>query len=571
MKKLRTIPMRRVITALLCGLMVFYTVACTYYKVAVKSRGALPEIAAVQGEKIMYLHNGDEVYLIKSLAMAEENGVQYVAMELDSAGVPVSLAPHRADYPTKDTPAWDTTYLNKPIYYPERKKRYRAPRESAVTREVHFYLTELTEGLAPGVVQLPASAFKEIHVLKKDVGSTVYLVVLTTVGVFVIFTIILALTKSSCPYVYAFDGNQFIFQGEIYSGAVLHNLERADYLPMPLLQAKKGAYRLRIANELKEQQFVNFAELQAIRHPEGTQALFDVNGAPQLIAAPQLPRSATSALGNNAGELTAQKEGLAFLFDEEQAGRNSLTLQFENRPGAAQAKLILSAKNSMWFDHLFGRFAAKFGAAYPAWVQIQENMSRAQRIQTQNDQDFPLSVYLKTASGDWQLAGRFPLAGPLGWRDMVLPLDPALLQGETVDIRLETGYRFWEVDYAAIDFSENNGMEIVTLPVKSAKDQDGNSQLKALANDDDQYLEQLRTGDYTEMCFRALQPPKGQAQTLFLHTKGYYVHVRDFKGEPQMDALEKFRQPHYFDQFSKAEYRQFISGIRLESDEPVIK
>jgi hypothetical protein len=35
MKKIRTsIPLRRLITALLCGLMVFYTIACSYSKAA---------------------------------------------------------------------------------------------------------------------------------------------------------------------------------------------------------------------------------------------------------------------------------------------------------------------------------------------------------------------------------------------------------------------------------------------------------------------------------------------------------------------------------------------------------
>ena len=198
-------------------------------------------------------------------------------------------------------------------------------------------------------------------------------------------------------------------------------------------------------------------------------------------------------------------------------------------------------------------------------------MTTEQRIQAQNDQDFPLSVYVKTSSGQWEPAGRFPLAGPLAWRDMVLPLDPVMRQGETLEIRLETGYRFWELDYAAIDFSENTGMEVVTMPIKSAKDQHGKSQLQAIASDDERYLEQLRTGDYSELRFKALNPPKGQAQTLFLQAKGYYVHVRDFKGQPQLGELEKFRQPHYFDQFSKTEFRQFMSGMRIESDEVIIK
>lgn len=575
MKKLRTIPLRRAITAFLCGLMVFYTIACSYYKVAINTQKNLPIIVAQQSQKIMYLHNGSDVYLIKSLKMAEADGMESVSMDIVQANEPVSIKPHQTEYSTKKTPIWDTVYINTPHYVPGKSKRYNSTQEAGIIREVHFYLNAPVTGLAPGIVQIPAASFYEIHVISKDAAKSAVVTVLTTLGVtgglFLLLGIILVLTKSSCPYVYAFDGNQYVLQGEIYSGAVLRNLERADHLPMPLLQAVQGEYRLRIANELKEQQYVNFASLKAIRHPEGTQALFDVTGAPQLISQPQPPIQAESALGQDLRMLVIQSDQQAFQFDEQEALKNSARLSFRNQPGAMHAKLLLNAKNTLWFDHLFGRFATKFGSAYPAWVQTQQSMTTEQRVQAQNDQDFPLSVYIKTSSGQWEPAGKFPMAGPLAWRDMVLPLDPVMLQGETVEIRLETGYRFWEINYVAIDFSNNVDMKLVTMPTKSAKDQSGKSQLKALADNDGLYLEQLSTGNYTEMIFKALPPPRGQAQTLFLHCKGYYVHVRDFNGQPQLGELEKFRQPHYFDQFSKTEFRQFMSGMRIESDEVIIK
>ncbi len=545
MKKLRTIPMRRVISAFLCGLMVFYTIACSYYRTVVKGPEQIPTIAATETKRTMFLHFGEDTYCIKSLHVIDN---QTVVLEIDSQGM------------------W---HFYDPVHRTGRVREY----NSTILKEMHFYLSPpINADFEQGKVELPITAFKEVRIIKVDGERTLFANVGVLLGVGLglaviaggIFLIVWA--ASSCPYVYVYDGEKYIFQGEIFSGATFPNMERHDYLPLPQLQPVKGEYQLCIANELQENQFVNMAQLQAIRHPEGTQALLDVHGVPQLVAAPQLPLSARSALGNDAGTMIAQKDGLAFLFDEEQAEKNSLTMQFENRPDAANPKLVLHAANSVWVDQLFGRYLEKWGDTYPQWAARQAAMSYEQRQEQNIRQDFYLSAFVKDAGGQWQLAGRFPLAGPMARRDMVLPIDRALLHGDKVDIRLETAYRFWDLDYAAMDFSDNTGMEIVSIPARSAKDQSGKSQLKALAGDDDLYLRQLRTGDFTDLRFKALSPSPGHAHTFFLHTKGYYEYVRNYSGEPKMDELEHFRKPHYFDQFSKEEYRRAPMVIRVESD-----
>ncbi len=538
--------MRRAITAFLCGLMVFYTIACSYYRTVVKGPEQIPAIAAKEMNKTMFLHFGADTYHIKSLYV-KNNQTAIIEIETLSRIMPIYNA--------------DT-----------RSGKIKAGYEG-ILREMHFYLSPTENAdFSQGKVELPITSFHQVHIVKADEVRNVITGVFGAMSIVAVVSLVAGgvgllienLKDTSCPYVYVYDGENYIFQGEIYSGAVLRNLERDDHLALPLLHASRGEYRMRIANELKEKQFVNLAEMQAIRHPEGTQALFDINGAPQLIANPQMPTQVASAMGTDVGALTARKDGQAFLFDEDQAERNSLTLQFNNQPGARHPKLVLQASNSFWVDHLFGRYLEKWGNTYPQWVDRQAAMSYEQRQSQNISQDFPLTAFIKGADGQWQLAGRFPLAGPMARRDMVLPLDPTILQGETVEVRLETGYRFWVVDYAAIDFSENIGMEILTLPAMSAKDQNGISQMKALAQDDKMYLKQLQTGDYTDLRFRAIAPPKGQTQTLFLHTKGYYEHVRDFQGEPKMDELEHFRKPHYFDQFSKEEYRKLPTTYRIE-------
>jgi hypothetical protein len=555
--------LRRLITALLCCTMLFYTIACNFYRVTYYPPGNVVQDPGIQSQKIMFLHNSADVFLIKWVTWKANEEGQTMSMELVA-----------------------TDSLDSKVYYHSgRSKKYRPSVEGSVIREAHFYLSSPMVGLSPGVKDIPVTALKEVHVIDRDTDkstiSTVFLVtgISVVAGTAILYVAAMAalssafnaIPSSSCPYIYTYDGEQFVFEGEIFSGAVLSNLERHDYLELTKLMPEKGKYRIVIANELKEQQFINLAEIQAVYHPLGAQVAYDAQGTLQLISAPQLPKAANSALGQNVYALIAQKDQQAYLFDEEQAPLNQLVLRFHNMQNGGQPKLVLRAKNALWFDMLYQRYTEKWGTAYPLWIAQQEAMGAVATMNKINEQDFLLSAYLKDADGRWQLAGRLPLAGPMGWRDMVLPLNPALLHGETVELRIETGYHFWEVDYAAIDFSDNAGMEVVTIPPQYAKDQSGKSQLNALASDDELYMKQPHTGNSTEIRFKALTPPENRAQTLFLHTKGYYLHVRNYQGEPQLKELARFDEPHYLNQFSKDEFRRFSNSFRLESDTLIAK
>ena len=47
--------------------------------------------------------------------------------------------------------------------------------------------------------------------------------------------------------------------------------------------------------------------------------------------------------------------------------------------------------------------------------------------------------------------------------------------------------------------------------------------------------------------------------TAFLHTKGYYEHVREYEGIPDMVELRHFRKPGRFIEFSKEKYQEQLN------------
>ncbi len=63
-------------------------------------------------------------------------------------------------------------------------------------------------------------------------------------------------------------------------------------------------------------------------------------------------------------------------------------------------------------------------------------------------------------NGVWKEVENLPSVGPLSYRDLGIQLDLEGIDEEVVEIKLETGYMFWEVDYVGIDYSVDLPYEI---------------------------------------------------------------------------------------------------------------
>ena len=101
-------------------------------------------------------------------------------------------------------------------------------------------------------------------------ARTIGLVAGVTVGAFVAFVAIALATKQSCPFIYSWNGSEYVFDAEPYGGAVTRGLERDDYSELENLRAENGLYRLMVTNEVPETQYTNLMELQVVDHPAAT-------------------------------------------------------------------------------------------------------------------------------------------------------------------------------------------------------------------------------------------------------------------------------------------------------------
>ncbi len=365
----------------------------------------------------------------------------------------------------------------------------------------------------------------------------------------------------SCPFIYIQDGDTERFMGEFFSGAVTENMARHDFLPLPGFEPVDGVYELRIANEMEERQYTDLAVLEAVEHPADMEVLITPEGTPILFAAPLLPAEAVTDQGTNCEVVMAARDGIAYDFTDECAEKenfSSLSLAFDKPAGVDQAHVILHVKNTMWSMMMYESFMSMFGSRYDDYVEHQRDRSAEQKTQWLKDQGQMLEVQLRRA-GQWETVHWVNLPGPFSFRSEVVPLDVSNTDEGPVELRLVAGYHFWELDYAAIDYTEQPGMVKTPLALLSAEDELGQDVASHLLEVDGDYLERLFIGADATLKFQALPASEpGNVHSVFMHAYGYYEPIREYAGIPNMTELKKFKEPGHFARFSKEQFNDIV-------------
>jgi hypothetical protein len=522
----------------------FQLIACNYYRTRTEDPSAIKNLYSLSKGKIFLLHQGSKTW---SLTDPVLNGDE---LEGKLNDVPASLTNYAYTDPVKS-------------------HRYQSKDKYNALNLVHLYINEYRQEEGSQVA-IPVSSIKRIDIVEKDTGRTIATHVLSTigitVGVLLLISIIILLTKSSCPFVYTHNGEGYEFTGEAYGGAIFAPLERDDFMPLPNMVPVENEYRLRITNELKERQYTNLAELWVVQHPADSKVLLDNKGNVHTLSAIQAPVAAQTNAGESCLEPLLKQDKASHLFNEDvpENKPNEAILTFDKPSEAVNGKLVLHAQNSLWLDYLFGEFTQQFGSYYNKWAASQKRESYEKLSQWQHEQGIPLSVYLETNKG-WQLVDHIESVGPLASRDLVVPVNLADVQAkDQIRIKLTSGFMFWEVDYVGIDYTANVPVKMEKYKPARAVNEKGQDVRQALSGNDEVYLHQLQPGTAVSISYRhVVQQAPGTTLSTFLHTKGYYEHVRDYTGTPDVPELISFRKPGRFIEFSKEKYQEVNKQMRL--------
>ncbi len=489
------------------------------------------------------LRNGPHAYYMKDVSLSEDR--RSIQCTLDSLP---------SDHQLYLTRGRSGTMHYKP----------KNPDDIKVLNEVHFFVTPATSTTI-GQYVLQLDNIQKIEVIQHDRGRTTVDYVLSSVGgvlgVIIVAAVIALATKSSCPFVSAYTGNDFELQGEIYGGAIYPQLARNDYMPLRMQPVANGKLMIKISNELREKQYTDVADLLVISHDKNSKVLADQKGNLYSISNASVPLKAwTSDKTDVLPLLIKSNDDQLLRFDDTLTAStdNYVITQFKNESHSSKAKLILSVKNSYWVDYLYTELAKKFGTYYSTYVKKQTKKPASELIQWAKDQHIPLEVSLKTKTGWEKITGLITI-GPLATRELIVPLDLTNITDDNIEIKLSSGFMFWEIDYAAIDFSDDKYFSVQRISPSTAIDETGKNVLPELNKEDNNFLEQPVPGNVATLEYECSPQPENVSMSYILHTRGYYTHSWDFKDKPNFAFLKQLKKPGAFPSYSCQLYKKLVN------------
>ena len=205
MKWLRSHRMRKATALFLCGITMVYLTSCNYYKVVRYGAQDLGRIDSIQAQKKILLHNGVDIYRVRSLKV--ENGTM-ISMLLETPARDSVKVAKEIHYPNTGYTKIDTVLEYEPPYlYPIREsERYRPAKERSVLREVHLFLGQPLIELQPGLVEFPAESIWEIRVIENNSGKSVAVSAAIVMGGLLVASIIGMLIAPSLTFHYQWPG-----------------------------------------------------------------------------------------------------------------------------------------------------------------------------------------------------------------------------------------------------------------------------------------------------------------------------------------------------------------------------
>lgn len=373
------------------------------------------------------------------------------------------------------------------------------------------------------------------RIKKIDAAKTTVAVLGGIVGAALLVVIIIAATKESCPFVYSFDGNKYVFDAEPLGGATTKGLVRQEYSRLEHLKETDGKYKLRVTNEVNETQFVNGISLYVVDHPQNTEAVVNNDGKVYITRNVQNVLSATDENNKDITKFLVNEDNIVWqtkmpVHYNNLRGktRNHLTFAFKRPSDVDSINLIINAGTTLWGSNMIREMLALHGNELDNWYKkIDQHGNDYMMMMNflQREELYELKLYLKEKNG-WIEKSIIKGGGPFISERRIIPLNISNVEGDTLFFKVNPPVGFWTFDYLALDYNDNFTPETRELNASSAIDYLGKDITKIVNEKDDQYYKMPNIGNYFDIEFNAPAEQQNMERTVFLKSSGYYkIHL----------------------------------------------
>ncbi len=395
---------------------------------------------------------------------------------------------------------------------------------------------------------LPMDDVLYVRIRKIDPILTTLLVIggiATGIGVVVL---IILLTKQSCPFIYSFDGENYVFDAEPLGGAVTEGLTRTELSKMKHIKALDGKYKFMISNEVNETQYVDLMKLVVVDHTPETEMIADYEGNLTQVTNVIKPTSAKDENGRDLMKFLDKKDFVNWISimpkDSSFKGkdlRNHLTFEFPKPKSAKSAKLVFNIGTSQWGSNMIRELLQLRGNKVQEYYEDINKNNAYKRTQKyfEKEETYYLSINVKSGN-QWINKGWIHGAGPLMIEDRILNLDLSDIKEEKLVIKFNPPIGFWSMDFIGVTYDDcPQTYSVRELNPVLARDASGNDISSILDKIDKKYQTMPNVGDRYNLEFNSIPEKAGMARTIFMKTNGYYELHLDTAKPSRLDLLTK--------------------------------
>jgi len=372
--------------------------------------------------------------------------------------------------------------------------------------------------------------------------------------------------SESCPFIYSFDGEKYIFDAEPYGGAICQRLKRTELCRLEHLKEINGQYKILSTNELNETQYIDELKLVIVDHHKEAQVAPDISGKIHTVSRPTVPFRASDSKGrdimpciSNNDEIFWQTQVEEKNPERKQDLRDELILAFPKPEAAKKAKLLINACNTLWGSHALKKYLDLYGNTVHKWYdEINSPGPAFFRMVNLHvgEQLYSLQIKVKSENG-WKSKGIILGGGPFVSEDKIYPIDISDVPGDTLIVRLTPPAPFWTINYIAVDYKQDLPIKVTEVTAQKAITNKNEDVREIIAKNDNNYLVMPDIGDRTELIFKSPSQMDGMARSIFLKASGYYdIHLQA-EGEPNYEILERIQsEPGFVVQYA---FKQYLS------------
>jgi len=411
---------------------------------------------------------------------------------------------------------------------------------------------------------IPIQDVELVLIKKVDAGASFLATIGAIAGIGLGGLLLIALLKESCPFIYSFDGENYVFDAEPYGGATCEGLKRTEWCGLQYIKEVDGQYRLRITNEVEETQYTDELRLVVIDHPRGVQVVPDESGQIHTFSRPISPNRAYDSTGRNLMPYFSDNDWIFWQTrseDKDPAKKESLKeeliFEFPKPEGAEQAKLLFNGCNTLWASQMVKRYLELYGnKVQECYAKMNSQGLSYQTVMAWNEKEelYRLQIRVETDQG-WRSKGTIVGGGPFVSEDKAYTLDVRDVPGNTLKIKLTPPAAFWMMNYIAVDYTDDLPVSTLELEPVHAEDHRGEDITEILTQNDKKYHIMPNIGDYADLTFKAPQLNSNMKRSVILKASGYYDIHLNATGEPRNDILSRFlTEPGFAIQYGFQEY-----------------